>query len=303
MLAALCATTAWAHGSAGKRVFPATIQTDDPLVTDELSFPTVSTFENPAADGEPKVRETDTGASFAKRLTKNFGIELAQTRQRLVAEGDGTEEGFGNVEATLKYMLVNDAARETIISYGLETEIGGTGSDAIGAEGFSTLTPTLWYGKGFGDKFDAHPLLKPFAVTAVLGVSFPSRASTTNAVGDVERHPHVLHMGFAIEYSLPYLQAFVKDVGLAPPLDRLIPVVEFSLQRPLDRGQSGQTTGTINPGVIWLGERFQLGLEAIIPANGRTGHRVGAVFQLQFVLDELFPNSLGKPVFGDRPAD
>jgi hypothetical protein len=72
----------------------------------------------------------------------------------------------------------------------------------------------------------------------------------------------VLQYGFALEYSLIYLQEQVKDVGLSAPFDRLIPLVEFSFGTSLNRGQSGQTTGTINPGVIWSSKYVQFGVEA-----------------------------------------
>lgn len=287
-----------AHGFAGKRFFPATIQTDDPFVADELSAPTVSTFLNPAGDGEPKTRETDVGIDIAKRVTPNFGIELGTARVRLAPEGSAARDGFSNLEATFKYQLYTNEAHESLLSVGVSSEIGGTGSKAIGSDSFSTFTPTVWYGKGFGDMFDDHPMLKPFAFTGSLGVSFPSSSSSINDAGDTELHPHVLETGFAIEYSLQYLQSFVKDVGLKPPFNRMIPLVEFAFETPMDRGQRGQTTGTINPGVIWAGQHFQLGFEAVIPANSRTGHNVGAVVQLHFFLDDLFPNSLGKPIFG-----
>jgi hypothetical protein len=54
--------------------------------------------------------------------------------------------------------------------------------------------------------------------------------------------------------------------------------------------------GTIQPGVIWAGQYFQIGAEAIIPANRFTGHGYGGVFQLHFYLDDLFPRSIGKPI-------
>jgi len=90
----------------------------------------------------------------------------------------------------------------------------------------------------------------------------------------------------------------VKDVGLAAPFDRVIPLVEVAVSSPFNRGQAGQTTGTVQPGVIWAGQYMQIGAEAIIPINSRTGHGVGAVIQLHFYLDDLFPHSIGKPLFG-----
>jgi hypothetical protein len=115
---------------------------------------------------------------------------------------------------------------------------------------------------------------------------------------DIERHPDVLEWGFAVEYSIIYLQEQVKDIELRAPFDRLIPLVEFAFETPLNRGQEGQTTGTINPGLIWSGKYFQVGVEAIIPVNSRTGNDVGFIAQLHFYLDDLFPHSLGRPLFG-----
>ena len=112
----------------------------------------------------------------------------------------------------------------------------------------------------------------------------------------VERHPHTLEWGFAIEYSLPYLQSFVQDVGLREPFNRMIPVVEFAMSTALDRGASG-TTGTVNPGIIWAGQYAQLSVEAVIPINSRSGNRVGWIAQLHFFLDDLFPKTIGRPIF------
>ena len=108
----------------------------------------------------------------------------------------------------------------------------------------------------------------------------------------------MLKTGLAIEYSIPYLQSFVKDVGLREPFNRLIPLVEISLEKPIDRG-AGPTIGTVNPGIIWAGRYMQFGLEAIIPANSATGGRRGLLLQVHFFLDDLFPRSIGKPVFGN----
>jgi hypothetical protein len=89
----------------------------------------------------------------------------------------------------------------------------------------------------------------------------------------------------------------VRDIGLGAPFDRLIPVVELAFETALNRGASG-TTGTINPGILWLGQSLQLGIEAILPVNDRSGRGVGAIAQLHFYLDDLFPRTLGRPLLG-----
>jgi hypothetical protein len=192
---------------------------------------------------------------------------------------------------------------------GTDAEVGGTGRKQVGADTFSTWIPALFFGKGLGDLPDELSFLKPLAVTGQVGVAIPTSASTrtvtlNEATGDrkidIERHPDVLEGGFAIEYSIIYLEEQVKDIGVRAPFDRLIPLVEFPFETPLDRGQSGQTTGTINPGLIWAGKYFQVGAEGVIPVNSRTGSNVGFIAQLHFYLDDLFPKTLGRPLFGRR---
>lgn len=288
-----------AHGFAGKRFFPATLQTDDPFVADELSLPTVSAFKNGSGSDNPGAWQTDTGIDFSKRITPNFGIGAGETWTRIKPDGSTTKSGFNNLELSAKYLLLENDLHEFLLSVGLDAEIGGTGAGRVGADRFNTYTPTVFFGKGFGDLPDGMAYLKPFAVTGSIGYGIPSTSKATSDEGDIERHPHTLETGLAIQYNLGYLQSSVRDVGLGAPFNRLIPLVEFAYQTPLDRGQGGKTTGTINPGFIWAGQSYQIGVEAVIPANARSGHNVGAIVQLHFFLDDIFPNSIGRPIFGN----
>jgi hypothetical protein len=298
--------TGWAygHGFAGARFFPATLSTDDPFVADELSLPTVSTIRTPDDGG---ARQTDISVDIAKRITPQFGIEIGETLTALNPHEGRAANGFGNLELSGKYQFLKNDAHEAIVSLGVGVEIGGTGSRSIGADSFSTWAPGIFFGKGFGDLPDLLRFLKPLAITGLAGVEIPTSASTRNVTVDdrtgereveIERHPDVLEWGFALEYSVIYLQSQVQDMHLPAPVDRLIPLVEFALETPLNRGARGQTTGTINPGVIWAGKYFQFGAEAIVPINERTGTNVGVIAQLHFFMDDLFPHSLGRPLFG-----
>jgi hypothetical protein len=288
------ADTASGHGFAGARFFPATLATDDPFVNDELSLPTVSTIETQEG------RETEVATEIAKRITPNLGIEIGESFLELNPKDAPETSGFGNVEVSAKYEFLTSAEHEAIFSVGGGVEIGGTGQKRAGAESFSTWSAAVFFGKGLGDLPDTLSLLRPIAVTGVVGVAIPTSASTRMSDDEIERHPNVLQYGFALEYSLIYLQEQVKDIGLRAPFDRLIPLVEFSFETPLNRGQSGQTTGTIDPGVIWSSKYVQFGVEAIVPINGRTGNSVGVIGQVHFYLDDLFPRSVGRPLFGYR---
>ena len=281
---------AMAHGFAGDRFFPATLLTDDPFVADEMSLPTLT--RNPTgADGS---QETDVGFDLAKRITPRLGFTIHDQWQYVQPKDASPVTGFNALSTGVQYQLFVDGPREAIGLVGLNATWGHTGRvQALGAPDFTTLTPTFDFGKGFGDLPDSLPYLRPFAVTGNLSVDFPTKVESNGSP-----NPNTFNYGFAIEYSLEYLQHHVQDVGLGKPFDRMIPLVEVSLTTPFNRGQGSQTTGTVQPGLIWAGQYYQVGAEMIIPINSLSGHGIGGIVQLHFFLDDLFPKSIGKPIFG-----
>ena len=84
---------------------------------------------------------------------------------------------------------------------------------------------------------------------------------TGDLTADVEHNPHLLVWGGSVQYSMLYPKIGGDRPWLARVLNRLIPLVEFSFQTPVANTlTSGPvTTGTINPGVIWVGDYFQVG--------------------------------------------
>jgi hypothetical protein len=281
--AALVSTPALAHGVAGNRFFPATISTDDPAVADELSLPTAS---RSTTGDEPSLVQTDIAGEWSKRITSKFGVSFGGDWTHLQGP-DGTVSGFQNLETTFKYQALTSAKHEAILSAGVSVEWGGTGSEAVGAERTTTVTPTLYFGKGAGDLPDSLAWLQPAAITGSIGYAIPSSSGDT----------HVLQSGVALEYSLPYLHSHVHDFGLPNFINHVTPLVEMTFETPVANGQGLPTTGTINPGAIWAGQHYQVGLEALIPLNRDSGKSVGAVIQVHFYLDDLFPHSIGRPIW------
>jgi hypothetical protein len=281
--AALLSAPAFAHGVAGNRFFPATVATDDPAVADELSLPTASRF---TTGDEPSLVQTDIAGEWSKRITSQFGVSFGGDWTHLQGP-EGAASGFQNLETTFKYQALTSARHEAILSAGVSVEWGGTGSEAVGAERITTVTPTLFFGKGAGDLPDSLAWLQPAAITGSLGYAIPSASGET----------HVLQSGVALEYSLPYLHSHVHDFGLPDFINHLTPLVEMTFETPLANGQGLPTTGTINPGAIWAGQHYQVGLEAIVPLNRDSGKSVGAMIQVHFYLDDLFPRSIGKPIW------
>jgi hypothetical protein len=286
-----------AHGLIGQRFFPATLAIDDPFVADELSLPTVLHIRNRGSEDSPPTLQTDLSGELSKRLSPDLGLSLGGTYTLLDPIPGKSVSGFDNLEVSLKYVFWKSPEHETLLSAGVSWDVGGTGSKKIGAESFDTVTPQLFFGKGLGDLPPAADWLRPAALTGVVGLAIPTRrfnqTLSLDDDGNVEitreMNPKTMQWGFSVQYNLQYLQSFVRDVGLPAPFNRMIPLVEFAMETPIEGPHAGRTTGTINPGVIWFGRYFQLGIEAVIPANTMTGKNVGVLAQIHFYLDDIAP--------------
>jgi hypothetical protein len=291
---------AFAHCIVGNRFFPATLIVDDPCVADELAIPTISVFKN---GDTPSAQELDISGDFSKRITEDFGISIGSTWTQLRPPGGPTASGFQNLDTAFQLQLLKNAPHELAVMAELSVEWGGSGAASVGAARFSTYTPALVVGKGFGDLPDSIRWLRPFAITGQVGYAIPGNSSTTVVdpdTGDTSTiaNPRILTWGGSIQYSLPYLKSAVVDLGMPDFLNHLIPIIEAQFSTPVSNfADSGTvTTGTINPGVIYVANTYQVGIEAIIPVNRASGTNVGVIGQLHFYLDDMFPNSVGRPL-------
>src|SRR5262249_21520764 len=292
---ALSAAEAFAHCFAGARFFPATLATDDPCVADELSLPTVGWSKT----GDfPPATQWDISVDLATRITEAFGVSVGITWSHIRNPGGPTMAGFGNLETAFQYQLLKDPSHELALLLGLVVEWGGTGAVNSGlADPWSTLTPTFYFGKGLGDLPDSFGWVRAFAVTGQIGYQFPTRSFDVVSGNFI---PQVLVYGGSIQFSMPYLKTQVRDYQLPEFINHLIPIVETQLTTPVANnfGNSALTTGTINPGVIWVGNYFQVGAEAVIPVNRASGTGVGFLGQLHLYLDDMFPTTIGRPLLG-----
>ncbi len=300
-LVAITQTDASAHCFAGGRFFPATLAIDDPCVADELSLPTVAWFKT---GDDPAAREIDVSTEFSKRITESFGISVGSTWTNLNQPRMPSQSGFQNLELTAKYQFLAWAEHEFVMSAALVAELGNTGAAGVGADSFTTYTPTLYFGKGFGDLPDSAGWLRAFGLTGQVGYAIPSSSSSVTVDPDsgdaaVELHPRFLTYGFSLQYSMPYLKSSVIDLGLPDFINRLVPLVEANFQTPVSNfaGAGLVTTGTVNPGVVWVGDDFQVAAEAIVPINRASGIGIGGLVQLHLYLDDIFPKSIGAPLF------
>ena len=286
---ALCGSPAFAHVIAGDRVFPVTLTFDDPGVGDEATFPQIIWQPGAGPSNDYQLQwEYDKTITPTTALIYNHGFDYLQM------SGSKNHSGFENVVITGKWQAFTWPEHEFVASFGVIRELSGNvQTQNIGGDQYGNTEPTGYFGKGFGDL--PIGVLRPFAITGELSYVIPDRRE--NLAASNNGSPFAWVGGLSLQYSIPYLQAQVKDFGLPALIGRLIPLVELDYASPaFGPAQGNPMRLTVAPGAIYLGETFQVGLEALIPANKAAGARVGVLLQVHYFFDDLFPNSLGKPI-------
>jgi hypothetical protein len=300
-------TSARSHGIAGNRFFAGTLTFDDPAVADEAIVPSFSYLDYPAQGSN--VSENRINAAFDRLLTPTLALTF-DGGWVYQSWPIGHTSGADKTDIGLKYEAYRDNRHEALVSVGLAWGIGHSGSAAVGADAPSTIQPSVFFGKGFGDLPDSLSWLRPFAVTGAVVDETPIGSSRATALApnlstgrfDAVSFPGVetLHWGFSIQYSTLYLTSrFDGGPPTHEPLHQWLPLVEFRFDSP-----SGQKTlATANPGLVYVDVTWQIAAEVILPINHAGGNGPGFRAQLLLFLDDLMPSVFGKPLLTEKAPD
>ena len=107
-----------------------------------------------------------------------------------------------------------------MLSVGVEREFARTGANGTNGavldnDDSSSTTPTIYFGKGFGDL----PVgwLRPFALTGELGYTIADKKLKVDPVDGTpinNGNANGWNGGLSLQYSMRYLSSQVKDYGL-----------------------------------------------------------------------------------------
>jgi hypothetical protein len=306
-------------GYVGDRFFPSTLATTVPTAADFYNPPYFVKLPDTATT--PSTREIDIPTTYSRLITKDWSVFFTETFRIIENSNTGTRSGFDNLVIGTQYQLYTNPEHQFIVTVGGTAAIGGTGAPGI-ASSFSTLTPTVYIGKGFGDLPDSVAWLQPLTISATAAVAVPTESSTLTSLGTINIprtdtgaftsltplptgpttlaeaiNPKILQLGFALEYSLVTNEYTGPNRTGTRYAEGWVPLIEFTTATPLNGPLAGRTTGTVNPGVIWVSRYLQAGVEAIIPMDAHSGRDVGVRAQAHLYLPAIFPGL--KPIFGN----
>src|SRR3979490_1545342 len=302
-------------GYVGDRFFPSTLATTVPTPADFYNPPYFVKLPDTAT-----THEIDIPTTYSRLVTKDWSVFFTETFRILDVANKGRLSGFDNLVIGTQYQLYTNPEHQFVFTVGGTAAIGGTGSPGIAAS-FSTLTPTVYIGKGFGDLPDSLAWLRPLTVSSTVAVAVPTASTSLGTIDSLRAdagaftslmtvpsgattlsetiNPKILQLGFALEYSLVTNQYTGPNrTGTRYP-EGWVPLVEFTTATPLNGPLAGRTTGTVNPGVIWVNRYLQVAAEAIIPIDAHSGRDIGARIQAHLYLPAIFPDWYGKPIFGN----
>ena len=300
LMCILSPTGAFAHSVAGNRVFPATLAIDDPGVSDELALPTF-TYLPTNPDG---VGEYDFSFEFDKRITPRFrhrgerGLHASQPRWIGLPEPRARGQIPSLCQSRARVHGV-DRSRYRGRRHGGDTRRRRSLLDAH-ADRLCRQGP----GRSAQDVEPAAAVRDhgPVRLRDPDRLAHDDRVHRSASRRTGLRHPgqcQHLRLGFhaAVQPPLHERQCAGGRWSRDPQAPR--PDRRSGIRNPgreHDDRAAGDD-GTVQPGVIYMADTYQIALEAVVPINGASGHNVGVVAELHFFLDDIFPTSIGKPLF------
>jgi len=288
VLGGLIAARAHAHGVVGQRSFI------EPFVTEDVNPKNEFVIGRPEWDHSRDGRTLRLGFGLEKKNSDLFSLTLDSEWDDITPKphDEPHASGFNNLGITLKYAFVVNPAHEAIASVALEST-APTGADEVGAEKDWSFKPFLLYGKGAGDLPQVLKYLRPVAVQGDAGFEIST---------DQDRTTTLVH-NIAFEYSVPYLQSFVRDFGLRWPFNSFIADTEFNFEHGVNGEEHGQSAVFVTPGFVYLDRYVELGVAGRFPLNARAHDELdwGIVWIVDLFIDDIFPWTRWQPIGGMRP--
>ncbi|MBF6569847.1 MAG: hypothetical protein IVW54_13335 [Candidatus Binataceae bacterium] len=289
---------AYAHGTVGDYTFLEPIVADDANPKNELDllrpqwtrmagcrvFSLGFSLEKVIAASTPEL--TSNGVANDGLVSLTLGDDwIYQSPRR-----GKSASGFNELELLPKWAFLTMPEHEFRLSLGMRIIIPA-GSPSVEAQHHTQLGPEFLWVKGMGELGNDGLIkyLRPFAVQGDFGY--------VPALGG--RTWHEMFADNVIEYSMPYLNNNVKDLGLGWPLRNLYPYIEFNYDQ-LVSGPPGQTFPQIaaTPGIAFMNYYVELSIATQFALNHASvaGNHATVIGLLDLFIDDIFPPTNWTPL-------
>jgi hypothetical protein len=209
MFPILWTTGAYAHGIVGNRVFLSPIVGNDAFPDNALDL---------------TMRRSNYQFSllpaFEKQLSDNSSLLFAGVWYRVTPGArQHRVEDFGDLTIYYRHSLYISVPHELELTFSPFLVVS-TGTRRIADQGYTHLGGEMLLGKGLGDLPDSPSLkyLRPFAVQAEAGYAGRIQGPANSDV----------FANLELEYSVQYLDKFVKRLDIGRPLVELVPFVQLN---------------------------------------------------------------------------
>ncbi len=282
VLGCLVAAEVRAHGVVGQRSFI------EPFVTEDVNPKNEFVIARPEWNHSHDGKSFRLGFGLEKKLADTLSITL-DSEWDSISPHDPAEPqttGFNNLGITLKDAFYTNPEHEAILSAALEAT-APTGTSDVDAEQAWSFKPFFLYGKGFGDLPRSLRYLRPFAIQGDVGFEISIDHDRTT----------ILAHNLTLQYSIPYLEAFVRDIGLGWPLNDFIPMTEFNFEHGINGQEDGKSKIIATPGFVYMDRYVEVGVAGRFPLND-TAHQDmdwGVIGIVDLFIDDIFPASKWQP--------
>jgi len=281
---ACCVTagTAHAHGVVGERSFI------EPFITEDVNPKNEFVIARPQWTEGNDAKTFGLGFGLEKKLADTFSITLDGEWDSVspLPRDEPQATGFNNLGITLKQAFFINPEHEAIASAAVEAT-APVGSAKVGAEQDWFFKPFLLYGKGFGDLPKSLNFLRPLAVQGDIGFEIGIDPARTT----------ILDYNMAWQYSIPYLQSSVYDLGWGWPFSDLIAVTEFNFEHGVHGEDSGQARYFTTPGVVYMDRFVEIGVAGRFPLTVQAHQEInwGVIGIVDLFIDDIFPATKWQP--------
>jgi hypothetical protein len=165
-----------------------------------------------------------------------------------------------------------------------------TGNRQIADQGYTHLGGEALLAKGFGDLPDSPSVnyLRPFALQAEVGYAGRIQGPANSDVfGNLE-----------LEYSLKYLDRYVKPLNVGHPWADLVPYVQLNYAQSFIASRlTTKPDFRLTPGLAYMGHYYELSVGAQIELNhaAPSDDRVAVLGLVEIFYDDIFPALSWKP--------